>query len=133
LLNRISEKLFYLIRVSGISSYPVAGLGIGGEFWAAEEEGVDLIEADAVEVDPFDCHIETLGLEFFFDAKDFTPRVSLFRVSHFKREGHEFDLGFLDVLREPGGGAQSTRTLISLPNAVGDNREGAKSNKDGSL
>ena len=58
-----------------------------------------------MEVDPFDCHIETLELEFFFDAKDFTERVSLFGVSDFEGEGEEFDFWFWDVFGEAGGGA----------------------------
>ena len=66
-----------------------------------------------MEVDPFDCHIEPLGLEFLFDSKDFTERVSLFGVSHFKGEGHQFDLGFLDVLREAGGRAIDTDLDLS--------------------
>lgn len=60
---------------------------------AAEEEGVDLIDADAVEVDSFDCHIKALGLEFFFDSKDFAQGTSLFGVSHFEGEGQESEIG----------------------------------------
>jgi hypothetical protein len=57
----VAEDFFHLFRVFGVSSDPDAGLGIGGQFGASEEEGVDLIETDTVEVDLSGNDIEAMG------------------------------------------------------------------------
>jgi len=54
------EDLLYLIGVFGTSADPDTGIGIGREFGAAEEEGIDLIEVDAMEVDLWDADIEAM-------------------------------------------------------------------------
>ena len=101
----VSEDLLDLIRVLGVSSYPDTGFGIGREFGAAKEKGVDLIETDAVEVDFSNNEIEPLGFEFIFDSKYFVKRVRLFGISDLQREGKEFDFWFWDRIGETGGRA----------------------------
>ena len=115
----VSEDLLDLIRVFWISSYPDTGLGIGREFGAAKEKGVDLIETDAVEVDFSDNEIEAMGFEFFFDSEDFIKGAGLFGVSDLKGEGQEFDFGFLDSFRETGGRAIDSDLDLSADMTVG--------------
>jgi len=101
----IAEDLFQSVGVLGVFSDADASLSIIRKFWAAEEEGIDLIELDAVEVDLSDHEVEALGFELLLDSKDLVKGASLFGISDFKGEGHELDFGFFDLLGESVGGA----------------------------
>ena len=58
-----------------------------------------------MEVDSSDDDIEVMSFQFFFDSEDSVKRVWLFGIGDSKRQGEEFDFGFLDAFREASGGA----------------------------